>query len=139
MDVITRGLLIGDLKADEGIRLKPYRDTVGKLTKGIGRNLDDVGISRIEALSMLEEDIDGVIHNLNIKLPWWEELPEDLQRALLNMCFNLGIRRFLGFKRMLSALEEGNYEVAAAEALDSKWAKQVGNRAIRIADLIRNG
>jgi lysozyme len=128
-----------DLERDEGLILEPYKDTVGKLTIGIGRNLDDVGITAAEAHHLLENDIERVLHGLNHSIPWWVRLSEPRQRALANMAFNLGLAGLLKFKRMLRALKDGEYERAANEALDSKWANQVGRRADRIADLIRKG
>lgn len=128
-----------DLMRDEGLELKPYTDTVGKTTIGFGRNLSDVGITKDEAMSMLDHDVDGVVADLDRSLPWWRDMDEGPRRAICNMCFNLGIRRLLGFKKMLAMLEAGEYHTAAHEALDSRWAKQVGDRAERIADLIRCG
>lgn len=128
-----------ELKRDEGVELKPYTDTVGKLTIGVGRNLDDVGITISEADFLLGDDIERVTAELNRTVPWWSELPEGPSRALANMCFNMGWPRLSGFKKMLAALERGDYETAAKEALDSQWAGQVGNRAQRIAAQIREG
>ena len=131
--------LVRDLVRDEGMRLKPYTDTVGKVTIGVGRNLDDVGISEDEALAMLDADIDRSMADLDRTLPWLFERPEPVRRALVNMCFNLGWPRLSGFRNMLDALEAGDYDRAAAEALDSRWARQVGARAERIAALFREG
>lgn len=133
MDALTKQLII-----DEGIRLKPYRDTVGKLTIGVGRNLDDNGISEDEALVMLKNDIGQAFDELS-QFDWFNSLKPVKQDALVNMCFNLGLPRLLSFKRMIAALEAGDYQKAADEALDSKWAVQVGERANRIAEVIRNG
>jgi len=129
--------LADDLMRDEGVRLKPYYCDAGRLTIGVGRNLEDAGITTVEAMDMLGHDIDRVVDELNAALPWWLELPEPAQRGLANMCFNLGLSRLLKFKKMLLALETGDYEVAATEALDSLWACQVGTRADRIAELFR--
>ena len=126
-----------DLMRDEGCRMKPYRDSVGKLTIGIGRNLDDNGITLEEAKILLENDITTVLIELDNKLRWWRELPEPAQRGLANMAFNLGLYRLLGFHKMLAALEHGEMQIAAASALDSKWAGQVGDRAKRIASLFQ--
>lgn len=128
-----------DLARDEGCRLKPYRDTVGKLTVGFGRNLDDNGITEPEAHFMLRTDVLRAVSDLDRFLPWWRKMSEPRQRALANMCFNLGIPRLLTFKKMLAALEAGDHETAAREALDSRWAVQVGDRARRIARMIRTG
>ena len=132
--------LVDDLVRDEGLELKPYTDTVGKLTIGIGRNLTDRGISEEEARYLLRNDIKIVQYELRqAKGPWLYDLPDDVRRALLNMAFNMGVPRLMNFKKMWAALEVGDYEEAAAQALDSVWANQVGARAIRIAELIRNG
>jgi len=135
---MNRDRLIEDLKRDEGMRTNLYRDTVGKQTIGVGRNIDDRGISIAEAEFMLANDIDNVEAELNFKIPWWVNMPADAKRALANMCFNIGWPRLEGFQKMLAALKDGNYLKAADEALDSRWAGQVGARAERIAALIRS-
>lgn len=135
---MNRDRLIEDLKRDEGMRTNLYRDTVGKQTIGVGRNIDDRGISIAEAEFMLANDIDNVEAELNFKIPWWVNMPADAKRALANMCFNIGWPRLEGFQKMLAALKDGNYPKAADEALDSRWAGQVGARAERIAALIRS-
>lgn len=129
--------LIDDLIRDEGVVLKPYKCTAGKTTIGIGRNLDDVGITAAEARMLAFHDIDRVEAELTRNIPWIFDKPEPVQRAVANMCFNMGWPRLSGFKKMLAALEAEDYEKAAAEALNSRWASQVGERAQRIAKLIR--
>lgn len=133
------GQITLDLIRDEGLALKPYRDTVGKLTVGVGQDLDDVGLTREEAMHLLENDIRNVERDLDFHAPWWRGLPEPCRRALMNMCFNLGWPRLSQFQRMLAALRAGDFETAAREALDSKWARQVGARAERIAALFMEG
>lgn len=132
-------LLHRDLVRDEGLRLKPYRDSVGKLTIGIGRNLDDRGITEAEAHMLMLTDIALVELELDRAVPWWRRMTDARKRALANMAFNLGLPKLLGFRNMLAALEAGDYETAASEALDSRWARQVGQRANRIAELILEG
>lgn len=128
--------LKSDLIRDEGLRLKPYRDTVGKMTIGVGRNLDDMGLTAIEADYLLENDIGRALDELRRTFAWFDGLDAPQQRALANMAFNMGLPRLLGFRRMLEALKTGNYKQAALEARDSRWATQVGDRALRIAHLI---
>lgn len=130
--------LKSQLIRDEGFSGKPYRDTVGKLTIGYGRNLDDVGISRLEADLMLEHDIKTVMDKLE-KYDWYREQNQARQRALINMAFNMGVAGLLGFKKMIAALRFGNYKEAAKQILDSKYAYQVGVRALRIAEIIKKG
>lgn len=134
---MNRDLLTADLERDEGVRLRPYRCTAGKLTIGIGRNIEDVGITKAEAYMLLGGDIDRVCADLDRSLPWWRQLSEGRQRALANLCFNLGISRLMGFQKMLAALKAGDYAEAAHELLDSRYAQQVGARAQRVAALIR--
>jgi lysozyme len=130
---------LDDLRRDEALRLKPYRDTVGKLTIGYGRNLDDCGISRDEAEVMLLADTDAAIRDLDRGLPWWRGLSPDQQRGLANMCFQLGLPKLMRFRTMLAALKAGNGQEAATAALTSKWAAQCPERAQRVAMLLRRG
>lgn len=127
------------LIAHEGLVLRPYKDSVGKLTIGVGRNLDDVGISRSEALTLLENDIARACKDLDTNLPWWRQLSDTRQQVLADMCFNLGIRRLQGFRKALEAMRAGAWYEAADQMLDSTWASQVGSRAIRLADMMRSG
>ena len=126
-----------DLIRDEGERLKPYVCSAGKVTIGVGRNLDDRGITKHESRQMLDWDIKQACWDLDHNLPGWRRYPDGVCLALANMSFNLGWPRLRNFKKMLAAIESGDYNKAADEALDSKWARQVGARADRIAALIR--
>lgn len=128
-----------ELIRDEGIRLKPYHCSAGHLTLGIGRNLDAKGISSEEALYLLENDIREVEEELDKALPWWRKLSEVRQRVLLNMGFNLGVKGLLGFHHTLTLAEEGRYDEAALAMLSSAWAVQVGARAQRLAQMMREG
>jgi lysozyme len=124
----------------EGLRLKPYRCTAGKLTIGIGRNLEDRGISQKEAYAMLERDIQDCEQGLIDEIPEvYNKLDEVRQSVLLNMCFNLGIKGLLEFKNTLAFIRAGDWERAANGMLASKWAKQVGKRAIELSELMRKG
>lgn len=131
--------LKASLIRDEAIRLKPYRDTVGKLTIGVGRNLDDVGITISEAMFLLESDIAKVTRELSLKFEWWLKLSDVRQQAIANMAFNLGVPRFSGFHKLIAALDAKDYVVAAAEMMDSEWAKQVGDRAKRLEAMMISG
>ena len=126
-----------DLIAEEGLRLKPYLCPAGKLTLGVGRNLDDVGITQDEAMMMLDNDIERVKAQLAKALPWLETKSPDVQRAIANMTFQMGIGALLKFKKMLAALQARDYNAARREALDSAWAKQTPQRAKRVTDLFK--
>ena len=121
------------------MRLKPYRCTAGKLSIGIGRNLDDVGISEDEAHFLLDNDINRVIVALASALPWFVEMDEVRQRVLVDMGFNLGVPGLLKFKNTLAAVERKDYEAAAKGMLASKWARQVKGRAETLARWMRSG
>jgi lysozyme len=131
--------LAEQLLRDEGIRLKPYKDSVGKLTIGIGRNLDDVGISKEEAEHLLANDVRSASASLLQAFPWMAGLDEVRFCALVNMAFNLGIGGLAEFRKFLAALQAGDYETAKQEMLHSHWAEQVGPRAARLAIQIESG
>lgn len=127
-----------ELIHDEGIRYKPYRDSVGILTIGVGRNLEDVGLRSSEIMQMLTNDIHQAEADLIRLFPWFIYLNDVRQRVLVNMAF-MGVGRLIGFRKMLAAIANEQWTVAAAEMLDSKWARQVGNRAIRLAKKMETG
>jgi lysozyme len=125
-------------KANEGMRLRPYVDTVGKMTIGHGRNLSDRGISPGEAYALFRNDWDdALIHLLNYR--WFGPLSAPRQAALIDMRFNLGAAGFEEFHHMILALEAGAFLVAATAMLDSAWAQQVGPRAERNARMMETG
>lgn len=130
--------IVSDLKHDEGLDLFPYKDGFGNWTIGYGRNLSANGISVEEAIYLFQHDIQTAADDVVALVPDIEEHPESVMRALINMAFNMGRSRLSEFKLMLAALKARDYATAAAEALNSKWARQVGNRAQRVANLIRS-
>lgn len=122
----------------EGKSLKLYPDSVKKLTVGVGRNIEDRGISDDECDLMLENDIQLAKAEAE-KFQWYDALDNVRQNVVIEMIFNLGLPRFSGFKKAIAAIEQSNYKTAAAEFLDSAWAVQVGNRALRLAEMMRSG
>ena len=132
---ITR--LRNTLIRHEGLKLLPYECTAGKLTLGVGRNIEDRGISKETAMQMLDEDIEICLNELMERLNYFETLPTEVQETLVNLCFNMGISRLMKFQLMLGAIEAGQYELAAKELLDSRYARQVGKRAEELADILR--
>lgn len=131
--------LIKQLRIDEGVRKHPYLCTAKKLTIGVGRNLDDVGLSDDEIDYLLANDIKRVEAALDKALPWWRQMTDRRQQALANFCFNVGIGTVLTFKNTLAFLKAGDYDRAADNLLLSKYAKQVGQRAVRVSQMIREG
>lgn len=131
--------LYKQLELHEGKKSKPYKDTVGKLTIGIGRNLDDRGITEEEIVFLFGTDVALVEKELDKNLKWWRDMSEVRQRVLADMCFNLGITKLLAFKNTLEAMRTGRYNDAASGMLNSLWAKQVKGRAVRLANMMRTG
>ena len=83
--------------------------------------------------------MDIAIQELERTFDWFEDLSDARQRVCVNMCFNLGLTRLLGFKKFIAAMETGQWETAGVEMLDSKWSRQVGDRSIRLRDLLLEG
>jgi len=130
--------LVAQLTKHEGKSLKPYVDTVGKVTIGVGRNLTDRGITEEECDLLLSTDI-KIATLFCHAYDWFDTLDDVRQAVFADMIFNLGPTRFAGFKKMIAAVEQRNWQSAADHALDSQWAVQVGSRAIRLAQMLRTG
>jgi lysozyme len=152
---LNRARLDDQLILHEGLRLLPYDDATGKtvkpgqhyrgkLTTGIGRNLDgnpltnaevahighngrEKAITKEQALYLLHNDIASVCRALDANLPWWQSLDEVRARALVDMCFNMGITKLLTFRNTLSFIRTGSYNAAATNLEKSLWYKQVGD------------
>jgi len=128
------------IKNHEGLRLKPYRDIIGKLTIGIGRNLEDVGITEDEAFLMLVNDINRCESEL-IEIFGKDEFllyPEPVRVVLYDMIFNLGKPKFLKFKKMIQAVKDKDWYVMIREMRDSKWCRQLSKRCDNNSNLILN-
>ena len=140
-------LLNQELRRDEGVEYKLYFDTLGIPTTGVGHNLNakplpegwTYPLTDDQVDQLLADDIGDVFNELDRVFPWWRGMSYGRQRALANMCFNLGITRLSGFKNTLAAMEQGRYTTAAAGMMASKWAEQVGKRAERLAEMMVTG
>jgi lysozyme len=134
-EVIRRHLIL-----DEGIRLNPYKDSVGKLTIGIGRNLTDVGISHLEAYDLLNHDIDRAIAALVGRFSWFQDQDSVRQVVLVELCFNMGPASLSKFVNTLAAFERKDYPAAADGLRKSKWFRQVqSSRSARIIQMVLTG
>lgn len=122
----------------EGTKLKPYKDSVGKTTIGIGRNLTDRGISKKECYYLFDNDLNLVFSQLN-DLDWFKELDEVRQYVLMDMCFNMGITKLLQFNKFINALSNKKYTIAANQMLNSVWANQVKGRATQLSKIMEFG
>jgi lysozyme len=127
------------LRSHEGYRQFVYKDTVGKNTVGIGRNLDDRGITEQEAMDLLENDISYFDDRLASELSFYNNLDEVRKAVLIDMAFNLGLHGLLAFKKTLHLISMGSYAMAASEMMNSKWAGQVKGRAVELSEAMRSG
>lgn len=134
-----REALKARLLVEEGLRLQPYVDTVGKVTIGVGRNLTDVGVSHDEAMILLDNDIAHAERDLDRALPWWRDLDPVRQSVLIDMAFNMGLPTLLTFRSTLTDVREGHYRDAAQGMRNSLWHRQVGQRAENLARMMETG
>lgn len=130
--------LSNQLIKHEGLKQFPYRDTVGKLTIGVGHNLDDKGLTQAQIRSILMDDLTDTVNFLNFKLPWVRDLDDVRQRAIANMTFDL-MGKILEFKHMLAALQAKDWVTASDELLNSTFAQQTGQRARDLAKMLLTG
>lgn len=135
----NENLLLDHLVDAENLKLKPYVDSVGKLSIGIGRNLDDRGITVEEAFYLCRNNIKECKVDLDKNLPWWRKLDNNRQIVILDMCFNMGITKLLKFVNTLNAMKNGRYEDAAKGMENSLWYKQTKRRAVKLVKVMRTG
>jgi len=119
----------------EGKVLTMYTDTVGVPTIGYGHNLNEP-ISEAAALQILSDDVAVAVNELDDRMDWWRDLPHPAQLVLASMVFNLGWPRFSRFKKMIAALEDRDYDQAAAEMEDSLWFQQIKSRGDELKQLM---
>ena len=131
--------LISQLKVHEGVRDKVYLDTEGIETIGVGRNLKDKGLSEDEIDYLLQNDISEFKSGVQDTWSWWDNLDDVRQRVVVDMAFNMGLGGLSKFKKTLGHIESGEYEEAASEMLNSRWAEQVGRRANALSEMMRTG
>lgn len=138
-------LLEAELRRDEGVRYTRYIDSLGNPSCGVGHNLNvsplpsgwKFPLTDAQVNQLLALDIADTLHQLDTHIKWWRTLSEVRQRVVANMCFNLGITKFMGFQKALGAMQEGAWDVAADEMQDSAWFRQVGYRAVRLCQAMR--
>lgn len=135
---MSRAAFVRMISADEGCRLLPYEDTRGVLSIGYGRNLRDRGITAEEAAHLRDNDIRNAEHDAEA-FPWFKGLSEHRQLVILSMLYQLGLPKFLQFKRMIDAMQRFDYEMAADEMQRSAWATQTPARVQRLTQMMREG
>lgn len=126
-------------KRFEGLRLFPYKCPAGKITIGYGHNIEDNGITEDIAVRLLDADLIAAEREVRQRFTHFYKLNEARQFVLVDMCFNMGAAKLFTFKKMFAALAKDEYPTAAKEMLDSKWARQVGNRAKVLSEIMISG
>jgi len=137
---VNRERLHSILLRHEGLRLRPYTDTAGKLTIGIGRNLTDFGIREKEAYYLCDNDIDAAVAGLSQTVKAFSSMDDVRQEVLINMAFNMGLTKLMSANpKMIAAVEAKNFLDAAKEMLDGPWKDQVHGRAIELSTAMARG
>jgi len=149
---MTTPSLRATIRRHEGVRRKAYKDSRGIWTIGCGHNLQcdpelfpqlrhliDVGITDTQIDALLDHDIANAEHQLDLYLPWWRHLDNVRQDVMVNMAFNLGIQKLLGFHNTLAAIHDGRYADAAKGMAQSLWDHQVGERADELEAMMATG
>lgn len=137
MDEALKNKIRERTKRFEGLSLFPYKCIAGEDTIGYGHLIKN-GITLAGAEVLLDEDLAAAERSAK-SLPWFPKLNGPRQAVIIDMIFNIGITRLCGFKKMFAAIEKGDFETAADEMLDSKYARQVKNRARQNAEILRKG
>ena len=132
-DMMNLDRVIESLKQEEGFDGMPYEDKLGIPTIGYGTKLP---LTEEEAELLLKHRLDKKILEISEKEPFFLDLPQKAQEVIANMAYQLGVEGVLKFKKMWAALKKGDYQKAADEMLDSKWATQTPNRAKRLAEIM---
>ena len=123
----------------EGLRLKPYLDTEGKTTIGVGRNLTDNGISEAEAMVMFYNDVTVAVTQLQSIFPGYNDWTEARRNALADLMFWIGAASFSGFRKMISAVQSGNWSIAASEMKNSVLGSQFPSRTEELSNMVEEG
>jgi len=134
-----RNKVYESIKKHEGLRLKPYKCPAGKLTIGYGRNLEDNGITELEAEELLRNDIFRINEELMDSIGQYPSLPLFIKDVLVEMAYQMGVNGLLKFEKTLEFVSQGAYEKASIEMLDSQWAKQTPQRAKTLSNLMKGG
>lgn len=132
-------ILQAELVVDEGERNKMYLDSMGIPTIGIGHNLRDKPISDRAVRVIFEDDVADAEVDTRKLFPSFDDLTDNRKAVVLNMMFNMGYGTFSKFVNTIAMINRGDYDSASAAMLQSAWAKQVGDRAVRLSDLMKAG
>ena len=129
--------LLNDIKESEGFRDKVYDDSLGIPTIGFGFAIKDLVLEEDICDIILARKVEKLVAKVNIKFPFLKDIPIDKAEIIIEMCYQMGVTGVSKFKKMIKHLENGNFEKASVEMLDSKWAKQTPNRALKLSNRMK--
>ena len=130
--------LLESIKKHEGFVEHVYDDSLGIPTIGYGFAIKDLVLDEDIAEDILMRKLERLQRNANSRFKWLEDMPQEIQAVVLNMCYQLGVTGVSKFRKAISALQEGEWHEAADEMLDSLWARQTPNRAEELSNIVRN-
>ena len=130
--------LLESIKKHEGFVEHVYDDSLGIPTIGYGFAIKDLVLDEDIAEDILIRKLERLKRNANSRFRWLEDMPVVVQEVILNMCYQLGVTGVSKFRKAISALQEGEWDEAANEMLDSLWARQTPNRATELSNIVRN-
>ena len=130
--------LLEKIKEHEGFVPHVYKCTEGFDTIAYGFAIKDLEIPEHIAEELLIIKLEKLQKNANARFKWLEDMPQEVQEVVLNMCYQLGVTGVSKFRKAISALQEGDWDEAANEMLDSLWARQTSKRAKELSDIVRN-
>ena len=129
--------LIDKIKEHEGFRSTVYQCTANHDTIGFGFKVADLELDLDIAEEILKRKLDNLIKRVHNRFSWVIKAPEPIQEVVYNMCYQMGVSGFSKFKKTIQYLADKNYEKASKEMLDSRWARQTPNRAIRLSNIVK--
>ena len=130
--------LIENIKESEGFVEHVYNDSLGIPTIGYGFAIKDLILDEDIAEEILLRKVKALALRVQNKFDWFNIAPDIIKEVVIEMCYQLGLGGFSKFKKTISYLEKENYQAASVEMLDSKWAKQTPNRAIKLSNIVKS-
>ena len=139
MSVIVRDTLIEDIKMEEGYRSSVYLDTLEKPTIGYGFLIDSLELQEDICQLILMRKLEKLIKNIKFNFKWFDDMPENVQDVVINICYQLGVSGFSKFKKTIQFMKNKQWDKASVEMLDSKWAReQTPQRALRLSETVKS-
>ena len=130
--------LIEQIKEHEGFRSRVYTCTENHLTIGYGFKVSSLELTEDICELILKEKLIKLYSRVDKQIPFFKQLPVEIQDVILNMCYQMGVGGVCKFKKMLAAMNEKDWTKAADEMIDSKWYRQTKNRALQLSEIVRN-